>query len=108
MAAALDERISAAFVDMGSWAWDDEASYLGERFAPCLARYGLLPAVAASLAPRPLVLTARDAHNGQAWVRESYQALGASGNLRLLDEPTPSDLKRFLKCAETQRAARGN
>jgi len=108
MAAALDERISAAFVDVGSWAWDDEGSYLGERFAPCLARYGLLPAVAASLAPRPLVLTARDAHNGQAWVRESYQALGASGNLRLLDEPTPSDLKRFLKCAETQRAARGN
>jgi cephalosporin-C deacetylase-like acetyl esterase len=107
MAAALDERIEATYADLGSWAWDDEDAYLGDGFAPCLAQYGLLPAIAASLAPRPLTLAAHDAHNGHARVRAAYQVLGAAQSLRELESPMPFEVRRFLESVENEMAGHG-
>lgn len=105
MAGALDEAVSGVFADVGVWKWDAEESYLGDLFAPCLARYGLLPAVAASLAPRPLALSARDASDGLRWPRVSYETLGAAGHLTILPTPTPEDVSQFMaNVAERPRA----
>ncbi|MGC9360618.1 MAG: acetylxylan esterase [Anaerolineae bacterium] len=108
MASALDERVKATYADVGSWAWDDEDAYLGDGFAPCLARYGLLPAIAASLAPRPLALRVRDTHNGRAWVDRAYEQLGAPRDLRVLSSPTPMEMGRFLQSVENGLAAHGD
>jgi len=104
MAGALDADVSAVFADVGAWAWDDEESYLGELFAPCLAGYGLLPAVAASLAPRPLALWARDAHDGLRWPCAAYRALGVQERLTILSQPTPEDVRRLLRNARAGQA----
>jgi dienelactone hydrolase len=96
LAGALDAKVAAVFADVGAWAWDDPGSYLRELFAPSLARYGLLPAVAAGLAPRPLALWASDLHDGSRWPRAAYRALGAEGQLTIRAKPTPEEIGRLL------------
>jgi len=108
MASALDAHVDATYADLGSWAWDDENAYLGDGFAPCLARYGLLPAIAASLVPWPLALKARDAHDGRAWVERAYKELGAFHSLRALSASAPADVRRFLESVESELGVHGD
>ncbi len=96
LAGALDPAVSAVYADLGALAWDDERAYLGPLFAPGWARYGLLPAVAAAVAPRPLALRALDAGNGMNWPRAAYQALDASDQLTIVQHGDAADLCGLL------------
>ena len=105
LAGALDSEVAAVYADLGALAWDDERAYLGPLFAPSWARYGLLPAVAAAVAPRPLALRALDAGNGMDWPRAAYRALDASDRLTIVREGSPDDPCGLLARAAAQEPA---
>jgi len=105
LAGALDAKVAVVFADVAAWAWDDPRSYLGEMFAPSLARYGLLPAIAAGLAPRRLALRASDLHDGPRWPRAAYRALSAEDQLTIVAKPTPEEIGRLLERSATNEPA---
>jgi dienelactone hydrolase len=93
-AGALCPRDLRLALDLDGLGAQQDASYLGELYAPNLRAYGDLRAAGALLAPRALMLggTQRCALH---WLESAYQAAGALDRLQVFEALSPNELRRL-------------
>ncbi|NLG27324.1 MAG: hypothetical protein GX557_05405, partial [Chloroflexi bacterium] len=93
-AGALCPRDLRLALDLDGLDTQEDASYLGELYAPNLRAYGDLRAAGALLAPRALTLGGAQ-RCALHWLESAYRAAGAVDRLQVIAALSPDELRRL-------------